>query len=290
MENKIIISNQNENRHCERILKQSMLSVCNDKIHSRKKPAMTLAEILVVITIISIIGGIFLAMPKKNISQTDRAKYYIAYSILQRLINEQLVDENKISLNTTEQEEGEDDDKVIYESFGKKVDKWLNVASSCSWNENNKCIKTSFSPDTSTNAILTNGMYLDWRTNNNLDKNDTTHTNKTIQKGVYFDIDGVDEGKSAELKDIHYFVIYEDGRVKPALSNSTNTNINTDINNSGWIGFKVYKIGNNSKINIILMNAHYDTAYGCFTDTTDACNHKCNSKDCFMEAVQPMKL
>ena len=258
----------------------------------QKKKAMTLAEILVVVTIIAIIGGIFLAMPKKNISQTDRAKYYIAYSILQKLINEQLVDENKITLNPSRQEKGEGEEKVVYESFGDKVDKWLNVAASCNWNTDPitgklKCTKQPFDK-TYKNAILTNGMYLDWRENDDLDSYELVdEIENYTQKGVYFDIDGVDEGKNADLKDIHYFVIYKDGnRVKPAQKNSTNT----DINNSGWIGFKVYQIGSNSKIKVILLNAHYDTAYGCYTNSTEACSHKCKDKDCFMEPVQPMKL
>ena len=60
------------------------------KKHFNHKPAVTMAELIIVIVIVAIIAGIFLALPRKNVSKMDRAKYYIAYDMLKRLQDEQI--------------------------------------------------------------------------------------------------------------------------------------------------------------------------------------------------------
>ena len=245
-----------------------------------KKSAMTLAEILIVVTIVAIIGGVFLAMPKKNIGQMDKTKYYIAYNTLYKLLQEQMIQDNHLSLNNNNSES---------RNFGDSVEKWLNVTQSCDW-EDDTCTKIAYDK-AENNAILSNGMYLDWRDN---DEDVNTDSNITT-KIVYVDIDGLDEGRSQELRDVHYFKLYLDTangniiRVEPI---DTNTDGIPNATGS-WIGFKVFQINNNGTTKIILTDVDYPSAYSCYINGS-TCSSQCNINDsnrqkCFIEPIRPMK-
>ena len=270
--------------------------------YSRKKPAMTLAEILIVVVIVAIIGCVLIAMPRKNVSTTDRAKYFIAYSTLQRLLNEQLADNGKIALcnnvsddnckcNDVEGSEGalcqELKNKFNTEhTFNYMVSKWLNTA------EVND-----------TNAKLTNGMKLYWSDVSEGQAKDASQKTITTEKVVCFDIDG-DEGRDIEGKDRHCFLLYRkkettgegesevttynDIRIKPVKTDDRSPYDSRDnivpASNDTWLTFKVFKVKNNGKMDIRVLDKDYRTSYDYYDDNSD-----CNDNNCFIEPIPPLK-
>ena len=260
----------------------------NNKKMNNRKFAMTLAEILIVVVIVAIIGSVLIAMPRKNVSATDRTKYYIAYMTLYRLLNEQMADTGKIALRqngSSEECSSGDDCTEIFKtinndkSFKNMVDKLLNIAST-----------------NATQATLTNGMILNWAGNSSLDKKTS---GITTQKSVWVDIDGANEGRTIDKKDKHYFLLYiKDGdvRVKPISGSPSENEDDVDrdnlvpSSNSSWLLFKVFRINSNGTTKIILLEKDYTQAYNCYDNSdNDACSGKCADKQCFIEPIPPLK-
>ena len=270
-----------------------------------KKPAMTLAEILIVVVIIAIVGCVIMAMPRKNVSVTDKSKYYIAYSTLERLLSEQLADSGKIALSTASEsgrcsiDDASNENYALCqelkskfntgETFGQMVNKWLNVTGSA---ESNK-------------ARLTNGMELDWR-NRGSDKTDGPNGNKiTTAKTVCIDIDGPGEGRTLEGKDVHCFLIYRlkdtstdpntygEVKIKPINTEQEET-LNLAENtiptsNDTWITFKVFTVGDKGKTEIKLLDQDYKKSYDCYENKAgNSCGNACNGGNCFIEPIRPL--
>ena len=283
----------------------------NKKNLTEKKSAMTLAEILIVVVIVAIIGCLFLAMPRKNVSALDKTKYYIAYMTLYRLLSEQVAANGKIVLKTNSDEESctTDDEDLCNEleekfdtsngkTFQGMVGKWLSVVSSCTWSGTPpKCTRTTFNSDSSTNAILSNGLYLDWSGSS------TKQNDITTGKVVYIDIDGPDEGRGIDQKDKHYFLLYRNEkngeiRVRPIASDGPEGSGNNGVpdNNSTWITFKVFTVDNNGNTKIQLLDQNYTKAYNCYDSdgntgsAHDACPEGGSSNKCRnTEAFEKMK-
>ena len=301
MENKIIISSQNENSHCEKIVKQSMY---NDKITSYKKPAMTLAEILIVVVIIAIVACVLMAMPRKNVSVTDKAKYYIAYSTLERLLSEQMADSGKIALSIQDENDkcsSIEEDQEGYETclelkskfnidktFDQMVEKWLNVADTV---------------DTSNHkARLTNGMELDWSGKGSDNKDGPDGNKITTAKTVCIDIDGPDEGRSLQGKDKHCFLLYRlknsdntygEVKIKPIdTTKSATYNIGDNVvptSNDTWLTFKVFTVDDNGKMEIRLLDKDYKKSYDCYENIDgNSCGDACEDGKCFIEPIRPL--
>ena len=217
---------------------------------NKSKPAITLAEIIVVIFIVGIIAGIFLAMPKKNVGQTDKAKYYVAYDMLKRLQDEQMADTGNVAIQN--------------DDFCNAVNNWLNTI-------NINCAQTY--------AQLTNGMILGWTTNvqNNADG--------SLSRIVTVDIDGTDDGQPANTacarndEDCHAFTINDRGEVQPMINGADWITFKVyNFNDDGETQIRVTNVDYNTA------NACRNGTTPCNTcDEIDA-----NYSPCFMEAIQPL--
>lgn len=204
-----------------------------------QQTAITLAEIMIVVVIVAIVGLVFMAMPKKNVRKMDKVKYYMAYSMLKRLQDEQMAENNFAAIN---KDTNSDESVGDNEKFCKAVDKLNTVDKTCS------------SEDNSGNATLTNGMYLNW-------------VNAVTSDGylkVTVDLDGSGNGANAEGKDNHIFYLSQNGDVIPKLSNAE------------WLSFRVYHItqsGTNPPQTVVDKNTtDYNTAktfYCCKTVSND---------------------
>ena len=285
----------------------------NKKKFINKKPAMTLAEILVVVAIVAIIGGIFLAMPKKNVSQMDKAKYYVAYSTLFKLLEAQLANTGSLQLNTAVAADADAGILAKADEFGASVEKYLNTVQSCNWSEDTSCDNPVPFNAEYNNAILTNGMYLDWGSQRNdslntplTSPNSGTNLNdiadgKITRRAVYIDIDGLNEGRSASGQDVHYFLLYKDDdnddiRVQPILETRNGGKHQTPGNIKSWIGFRVFRIDDNNGNTVVIRNdLDYVSAYGCYNKINAAyCNNECDRENpnipkCFIEPIRPLK-
>ena len=205
-------------------------------MRSKKKSALTLAEIMIVIVIVAIIAGIFLAMPKKNIGRNDRAKYYIAYSTLKQLMDEQMAQEGEVAINFDYNNNDTIDNN---EKFDTAVNKWLNVLESTTDNNNTKQYNNGDNVVT-----LTNNMKIRWDKNNNA-ATCAYNNNKSCLK-VTIDLDG--ENCDGKGKDCHEFTLDTTGFVIP-------------VSNSNWINFIVYHIGDDGKTKIDKNNVPFIEAF-----------------------------
>ena len=223
------------------------------------KKAITLAEIMIVLVIVAVIALVFFAMPKKDVGKMDRAKYYVAYDMLKRLMDEQMAENGEVKIDT---------DK----NFCNAINTWLNIVGTLS------CTTTP----APTKATLTNGMVLSWGSNYDAsDENDKKRT-------VTVDLDGEGEDtQNEEDKDIQSFILHEkNGRVEPNMNGNTT-----------WIAFKVYKFKNNGDAEFVLTNAPYYDAYYCLQNLNmcgedhdqPCCGNNCSDNNCYIEAIPPLK-
>ena len=240
-----------------------------------KKLAVTMAEIMIVVVIVTIVAGVFLAMPKKNVSKMDRAKYYIAYDMLKKLQDEQMANDGSV--------------KIEKSTFGDAVEKWLNTQ--------------EIDKTTNYKATLTNGMILTWnndKTNagsgSNSDKAEIFGNNKAYLK-VTVDIDGT-EGLNQNNKDIYVFHLFENGWVRPDMcykADGTDCSSNDDENVRIVLPFRVYGFNNDGSVRNYLYNVDYNTAYDLYkcSVNTSGCSVDSNcykdTKPCIMEAIPPLK-
>ena len=273
---KNFLMNDSELREGEELNKNGTLSPapsprggwCNTQ-----KPAITLAEIIIVIFIVGIIAGVFLAMPKKNVGQTDKAKYYVAYEMLKRLQDEQMAETGTVAINNGAGADG----------FCPALNRWLNLTSDLACGAGLP------------NAQLTNGMVI--RNINVLNLVGGEPESRTVT----VDIDGLNEGNCTNNQDCHNFVITSNGQVLPQGTAASTTD---------WIAFKVYSFNNNGTTNIIQTNINYNDAIAqyCCRNQIDTCflsnnglgvsalatNANCNGRapwgggPVFMEAIQPL--
>ena len=260
---------------------------------NKSKKAITLAEIIIVIFIVGIVMGVFLAMPKKNVGQTDRAKYYVAYDMLKRLQDEQMAENGNTLLNNGP--------VGVPKSFRKAVDNWLNtIQSGAGVNANTR------------KARLTNGMILIWNnvTDNFIgDSSNAQNAGVVERRTIIVDIDGNEAYNNTTAsgscainnQDCHGFILTNDGQVAPTLGDRTD-----------WLTFKVYRFNNDGTTNILTTNTSYNNAVtqyccrnainGCITAATDnngavtvntitqaGCGANWgNNGPVFMEAIQPL--
>lgn len=149
---------------------------------NRKKSAMTLAEIIIVIVIISIVGALFMSVPKKNAENLDKTRYYIAYNLLKRMQDEQ-ASIGEITLTGA--------------GFRANIERWLDLSGEIITNGN---IST---------AKLTNGMTINWDTTN--DNDDSI--------SVTIDLDGGE--LKGENQDAYRFYLNNEGDVRPEMYNAS---------------------------------------------------------------------
>ena len=103
---------KNIKRHSEAVSKiLHRFTVLNDdtaeeSVKTDYVPAITLAEIMIVVVIVAVIALVFMAMPKKNVGKMDRAKYYIAYNMLKRMQDEQMAETGKVAINADNNNDG----------------------------------------------------------------------------------------------------------------------------------------------------------------------------------------
>ena len=252
-----------------------------------KKLAITLAEIIIVIFIVGIIAGVFMAMPRKNVGKTDRAKYYVAYDMLKRLQDEQMAENGYTMLNNGSTEGAR--------TFTHAVDTWLNFLE-----HGNGAVGPL------RKARLSNGMVLTWRNIDNT-QGDLTASNDdvtlTTRRTIVVDIDGDENYGICDInnQDCHGFILTSDGQVAPTLGDRTD-----------WLTFKVYRFQNNGTPEFLGTNISYNDAItqyccrnainGCITASTgndgtvtvnnitqDSCGGNWNNGGpVFMEAIQPL--
>lgn len=293
------------------------------KFITKKKSAMTLAEILIVVAIIAVVSIIFVSIEGKSRDMQEKTKYYIAYTTLQKLLQEQVAETGTIAIQNSSticsSKANEEEKNACYRyaasqkldvdhTFAQMVNKWLNVAYSCTWSDD-KCTKIAFNVYTSTNAVLTNGMYFDWS-----NMRDGSHpysirneNGVVTQRLVKVDIDGIENGRAINWQDIHYFILNTNGtgndfvRVKPVrFSNFNNcgsectdhisyTNNVIDPKDNFWLSFKVYRVNDEGNTKIVLYGSDYQTAYNCYNARSGVCDNACENNDCFIEPIPPLK-
>lgn len=252
-----------------------------------KKSAITLAEILIVVAIVAVVTIIFVSIEGKNQNIQEKAKYYIAYTTLQKLLQEQVAESGKIALGNSTVNCGADEDCKetaktidISHTFKNRVDRWLNVASS----------------ESNTNATLTNGMILNWNDNDNDAEDDSNMV--TVAKVVSIDIDGSEKGRGIAGQDLHYLMLSrgDDGgvRVKPIRLDNNDTlnyeNNTIDPKDTFWISFKVYKVNAAGNTQIVLFGSDYQTAYNCYDSLPgNTCDTACQNDTCFIEPIPPIR-
>ena len=220
----------------------------------KNKPAITMAELVIVIIIVAIIAAIFLAMPRKNVSKLDRAKYYIAYDMLKRLQDEQIAQKGYADIGQTK--------SGVTKSFDNAVNNWLNVVNT----------------NTHSNAVrLTNGMILGYS---------ASYDSGNDRRIVTVDVDGnggTDNSFAAcavdaDNPDCVQFTLYE------SYTNSHNA-VETTLD-ADHLPFRVFTINNDGNMLIKANNVTY-TAAKNKVNNSDGSND-CNN-DCFMEAIPPIK-
>ncbi len=277
-----------------------------------KKYAMTMAEIVIVVIIVAIVAAIFIAMPKKNVSKLDRAKYYIAYDLLNKLQNEQLANAGEV--------------KIGLDSFASAVNEYLNTMGNMAAGANQQVTLTNGMILTVVNAGVIDNRDGEAQKDTNGDGVIDEHDQRTQYPylEVTVDIDGDTNGLPAvALSDLHKFWLYKDGLVEPCffidaggnfVNGICNKNPNTDPNcdavhcggGNDWINFKVYTIDGNGNIQFLndrisgdvtetytnvpyqkARNRYLECMYEGYTPV-DAADHK-GSLDCYMEANPPLK-
>ena len=249
------------------------------------KPAMTMAEIMIVVLIIAIISLVFIAMPRKNVSKMDKAKYYIAYDMLKRLQDEQMVKGGSVSISGGI-------DTADEANFIHAADEWLNTlpdGSTPGCNAAARCI------------TLTNGMILNW--NSNIENALLFGENSRFLR-VRVDIDGGDipvnhwllPNANGDLNsDVYEFRLYENGWVEPERcydGAGCAGNQHGDININ--LPFRVYRYNDDGTINIIANNRRYYDAvefYKCTANPSiPGCGANiCGDRKCIMEAIPPLR-
>ena len=248
-----------------------------------QKPAITLAEIIIVIFIVGIIAGVFLAMPKKNVGQTDKAKYYVAYDMLKRLQDEQMAENGFTWLNTGTRGTNGTIAKAIY-------------------NRTNYLKAGRGNGAAGSYIKLTNGMNVSWTDTTGPNYIIDPVTGTVLRRVVAIDIDG-DTNNICVInnQDCHGFILTSDGQVAPTLGDRTD-----------WLTFKVYRFQDNGTTEFLGTNISYNDAItqyccrnainGCITASTDnsgnvnvnnitqaGCGANWNSGGpVFMEAIQPL--
>ena len=230
----------------------------------KNKPAITMAELIIVVIIVAIVAGIFLAMPKKNVSKLDRAKYYVAYDMLTRVVNEQRA--NGVTASTRAIIT---DDPANYATF-----------------RNNANYNMAFYLNDILNVVenqITSGAPINMRLSNGMVVSSTTKQ-PTFQRatGVYFwwvyvDLDGTKLARCAiSNPNCIRFRIYLDGTVEPY----------DEIDSTDWISFRVFRFDDNGNMDIKAMRVSYNDAKKKM-DNTDG-SGDCTDGNCFMEAIPPL--
>lgn len=219
----------------------------------KNKPAITMAELIIVVIIVAIVAGIFLAMPKKNVSKLDRAKYYVAYDMLTRIVNEQRANgvTNATRAIIT-------DDPANYADFRNGADynmaRYLNDLL-------NVVEITQYSNGVPTGMRLSNGMIV---------KCANRQPNSRLNFWtVSVDLDG--NGNTTKT-----FRIFLDGEVRPMA----------ELTRTDWISFRVFRFDINGNMDIKAMRVSYNAAKEKM-DNTDGSND-CADGNCFMEAIPPL--
>ena len=266
-----------------------------------KKYAMTMAEIIIVVVIVAIVAAVFLAMPKKNVSKMDRAKYYTAYNMLQQLQNEQLSNNGAVRIN-----QNVADCPAIFANdcnFSTAVNEYLNTMADMAGGS----------------VTLTNGMILSLQNTGSEDRDVDGIMHNYAD--VIVDIDG-DENRvmnAYNREDVHKFRLFDDGVVEPCFIDPASADANAvcnsrvDMGDSGdnWIMFKVYTINSEGNISFVndctickktngtpcteadpnnvyvrdasCSNVSYSSARGRYLQCVNTAN------SCYMEANPPLK-
>ena len=226
------------------------------KKHFNHKPAVTMAELIIVIVIVAIIAGIFLALPRKNVSKMDRAKYYIASDMLKRLQDEQIAQKGCADID---QNSGK-----CTAGFAAAVNDWLNVVTT---NADGNAVR------------LTNGMILGYA---------NAYDNTNSRRIVTVDVDGdggTDNNFDACTADADHpncvqFFLYSE------YTNDYNAVVpDTNINTATQLPFRVFIINDDGNMVIKAAGVTYTAAHNKLTnkDVSNDCNN-----DCFMEAIPPL--